>query len=32
MHDPYGSVAEQTPKHGYRGDAAPEPGIAGPAG
>jgi hypothetical protein len=23
MHEPYGSVAEQTPKHGYRGEAAP---------
>jgi hypothetical protein len=32
MHDPYGSVAEQTPKHGYRGDAAPETGDRWPCG
>src|SRR5262245_35677342 len=23
MHEPYGSVAEHTPKHGYRGEAPP---------
>src|SRR6476620_2991135 len=23
MHEPYGSVAEQTPKHGYRGEGPP---------
>ena len=32
MHEPYGSVAEQTPKHGYRGEPTPYPELRWPRG
>src|SRR5205809_2409246 len=32
MQEPYGSVAEQTPKHGYRGEPTPYPELRWPRG
>jgi cytidylate kinase len=32
MHEPYGSVAEHTPKHGFRGDSSPVAAARWPSG